>query len=215
MSRGSDGSVRTVCLPAWVPSELLHPPFQRSLAGQPACLRIHPHTSAPRLGFLLSQALPSPPPCEWGEQTFCTVYCDAVRSFWSVVHTREFYIRLCIFFRPVNTLILLSWIPLFVFATNSSSRRKSVQNMSCQMSLCITGELCCCVLRTCIFEGTRIHNVCIFNTDLHLWISMPFGALPVMELPGWRERKQPEGKQFSAWSPIPFGTIKLIVSWHF
>lgn len=39
----------------------------------------------------------------------------------------------CIIFLPVNILILLSCTPPFVFRTNSSSRRKSVYNMSCQM----------------------------------------------------------------------------------
>lgn len=72
------------------------------------------------------------------------------------------------YFLPVNILILLSCIPLFVFPTNSSSRRKSVYNMSCQVSLGIIRKLCCYVLRACIFQDTQIHNVCIFNTYLHL-----------------------------------------------
>jgi len=118
--------VRAACLHPWTPLQLLHPPFYGSLAGKPAYLQILRHTSAPKFRSLLSQTLPSPLPCLTGEQTFCTVHCNMVRSSCSMVDTGEFYICPCIFFLPVNVLILLSCIPLFVFPTNASSRRKSV-----------------------------------------------------------------------------------------
>lgn len=171
-----------------VDSQWLHPSFQRSLVGKPACLQIHWPTSAPKFTFLLSQSFPNPPQCDLGTQTFHPMYCNTFRSFCSTINTGEFCTCPCIVFLPVNILILLSCIPPFVFPTNSSSRRKSVYNMNCQMSLGIIRKLCCGVLRACIFQGIQIHNVCIFDTYLHLWISMPFGALPVEELPDCGEK---------------------------
>jgi len=71
------------------------------------------------------------------------------------------------------------------------------------MSLGIIRKLCCCVLRTCIFQGTLIHNVCIFNTYLHLRISMPSGALPVMELPDWGEKVDSQKENGSVPDHLP------------
>lgn len=71
------------------------------------------HLSAPEFTSFLSQTLPSPLLCDLGEQTFCTTHYNMIRSFHSMVDNREFYICLCIFFLPVNTLILLSCIYLY------------------------------------------------------------------------------------------------------
>lgn len=41
-----------------------------------------------------------------------------------MINTGGFYICLCIFFLPVNIIISLSCIPLFVFPTNSSFQKE-------------------------------------------------------------------------------------------
>lgn len=166
-----------------VPSQWLHPSFQRSLAGKPACLQVHWPTSSPSSYFSFPRVSQTLCSAIWGHRP--STPCTAI---WSGVSAAQSTLGSFLLVLPVNILILLSCIPPFVFPTNSSSRRKSVYNMSCQMSLGIIRKLCCCVLRACIFQGTQIHNVCIFDTYLHLWISMPFGALPVEELPDCGEK---------------------------
>lgn len=113
MRHGLERSEWVVHLLPWEPSHLLHPSLERSFAGKPVYLQIHAHTSAPEFTSFLSQTLPSPLLCDLGEQTFCTTHYNMIRSFHSMVDNREFYICLCIFFLPVNTLILLSCIYLY------------------------------------------------------------------------------------------------------
>lgn len=150
MSSGLKRSARV----GYLPLKYLHPSFRSSLAGKPACLQVPWPTSAPKFTFLLSQSFPNTLQCNLGTQTFCPMYCNMVRNFCSTINTGEFCTCPCIIFLPINIVILLSCIPPLIFSINSSSRRKSAYNMSCQMSLGIIRKLCCCVLRACIFQGT-------------------------------------------------------------